>query len=117
VQAFSGSTSTGAMTYSFIKAVESEPGTTYGRLLTAMRATIRDNGGELGIPGPIGTFFHSAARRYTSRSSKIAGSKRALLRLILSLADPLPVLDWSRVQEPQLCASETFDIYRKPFLL
>jgi hypothetical protein len=37
--------------------VESEPGTTYGRLLTAMRATIRDNGGELGIPGPIGTFF------------------------------------------------------------
>jgi len=57
LQAFSGSTSTGAMTYSFIKAVESEPGTTYGRLLTAMRATIRDNGGEFGIPGPIGTFF------------------------------------------------------------
>ncbi|KAJ1296827.1 hypothetical protein BS78_01G332400 [Paspalum vaginatum] len=55
--AFSGSASTGAMTYSFIKAVESEPGATYGRLLAAMRATIRDNGGELGIPGPIGTFF------------------------------------------------------------
>ncbi|PVH32614.1 hypothetical protein PAHAL_9G443500 [Panicum hallii] len=84
--AFSGSTSTGAMTYSFIKAVESEPGTTYGRLLTAMRATIRDNGGELGIPGPIGTFF----RR---------------------------VITFSCAQEPQLCASETFDIYRKPFLL
>jgi metacaspase-1 len=57
LQAFSGSTSTGAMTYSFIKAVESAPGTTYGRLLTAMRATIRDNGG---IPGPIGTFFRRA---------------------------------------------------------
>jgi metacaspase-1 len=57
MQALSGSASTGAMTYSFIKAVESEPGTTYGRLLTAMRATIRDNGGEFGIPGPIGTFF------------------------------------------------------------
>nr|CAB3495727.1 unnamed protein product [Digitaria exilis] len=84
--AFSGSTSTGAMTYSFIKAVESEPGTTYGRLLTAMRATIRDNGGEFGIPGPIGTFF----RR---------------------------VITFSCAQEPQLCASETFDIYRKPFLL
>ncbi|CAN6294849.1 unnamed protein product [Urochloa humidicola] len=81
-----GSTSTGAMTYSFIKAVESEPGTTYGRLLTAMRATIRDNGGEFGIPGPIGTFF----RR---------------------------VITFSCAQEPQLCASETFDIYRKPFLL
>nr|CAB3500616.1 unnamed protein product [Digitaria exilis] len=86
MQAFSGSTSTGAMTYSFIKAVESEPGTTYGRLLTAMRATIRDNGGESGIPGPIGTFF----RR---------------------------VITFSCAQEPQLCASETFDIYRKPFLL
>jgi hypothetical protein len=45
------------MTYSFIKAVESEPGTTYGRLLNAMRATIRDNGGDSGIPGPIGSFF------------------------------------------------------------
>nr|ACG47515.1 LOL3 [Zea mays] len=84
--ALSGSASTGAMTYSFIKAVESEPGTTYGRLLTAMRATIRDNGGEFGIPGPIGTFF----RR---------------------------VITFSCAQEPQLCASETFDIYRKPFLL
>uniref|UniRef100_A0A0A9G170 Uncharacterized protein n=1 Tax=Arundo donax TaxID=35708 RepID=A0A0A9G170_ARUDO len=84
--AFSGSTSTGAMTYSFIKAVELEPGTTYGRLLTAMRATIRDNGGEFGIPGPIGTFF----------------------RRVITL---------SCAQEPQLCASEPFDIYRKPFLL
>ncbi|KAL6593722.1 hypothetical protein ACP70R_048623 [Stipagrostis hirtigluma subsp. patula] len=84
--ALSGSTSTGAMTYSFIKAVESEPGTTYGRLLTAMRATIRDSGGEFGIPGPIGTFF----RR---------------------------VITFSCAQEPQLCASEPFDIYRKPFLL
>jgi hypothetical protein len=55
--AFAGSTSTGAMTYSFIKAVESDPGTTYGRLLNAMRATIRDNGGDSGIPGPIGSFF------------------------------------------------------------
>jgi hypothetical protein len=45
------------MTYSFIKAVESDPGTTYGRLLNAMRATIRDNGGDSGIPGPIGSFF------------------------------------------------------------
>ncbi|GJN31671.1 hypothetical protein PR202_gn00029 [Eleusine coracana subsp. coracana] len=82
----SGSISTGAMTYSFIKAVESEPGTTYGRLLTAMRATIRDNGGEFGIPGPIGTFF----RR---------------------------VITFSCAQEPQLCASEPFDIYRKQFAL
>ncbi|GJN41046.1 hypothetical protein PR202_gn00370 [Eleusine coracana subsp. coracana] len=85
--AFSGdSTSTGAMTYSFIKAVESEPGATYGRLLMDMRATIRNNGGDFGIPGPIGTFFCQA-------------------------------INFSRAQEPQLCASEAFDIYRKQFVL
>ncbi|KAK3147053.1 hypothetical protein QOZ80_3BG0277490 [Eleusine coracana subsp. coracana] len=85
--AFSGdSTSTGAMTYSFIKAVESEPGATYGRLLMDMRATIRNNGGDFGIPGPIGTFFCQA-------------------------------INFSRAQEPQLGASQPFDVYRKPFLL
>ncbi|EAY90295.1 hypothetical protein OsI_11869 [Oryza sativa Indica Group] len=84
--AFSGGAATGAMTYSFIKAVETEPGTTYGRLLSAMRATIRGGGGEVGIPGPLGAFF----RR---------------------------VITFSCAQEPQLCASEPFDIYRKPFLL
>ncbi|EES16425.1 metacaspase-2 [Sorghum bicolor] len=82
-----GSAYTSAMTYSLIKAVESEPGTTYGRLLTAMRATIRDSGREFGGMGPIGTFF----RR---------------------------VITFSRAQqEPQLSASHTFDIYKKPFLL
>jgi hypothetical protein len=86
MQAFSGGAATGAMTYSFIKAVETEPGTTYGRLLSAMRATIRGGGGEVGIPGPLGAFF----RR---------------------------VITFSCAQEPQLCASEPFDIYRKPFLL
>uniref|UniRef100_A0A0E0GNJ7 Uncharacterized protein n=1 Tax=Oryza nivara TaxID=4536 RepID=A0A0E0GNJ7_ORYNI len=84
--AFSGGAATGAMTYSFIKAVETEPGTTYGRLLSAMRSTIRGGGGEVGIPGPLGAFF----RR---------------------------VITFSCAQEPQLCASEPFDIYRKPFLL
>ncbi|KAL5217620.1 hypothetical protein ABZP36_018304 [Zizania latifolia] len=49
----------GAMTYSFIKVVESEPGTTYGRLLGAMRATIRDGQGSVGrrlLPGRLGEF-------------------------------------------------------------
>lgn len=43
VQALSGDTSTGAMTYSFIQAAQNEPGLTYGRLLNAMRQTIRDS--------------------------------------------------------------------------
>uniref|UniRef100_A0A0D9VUS1 Peptidase C14 caspase domain-containing protein n=1 Tax=Leersia perrieri TaxID=77586 RepID=A0A0D9VUS1_9ORYZ len=78
----------GAMTYSFIKAVESEPGTTYGRLLGAMRATIRDGqgSGRRLLPGRLGSFVR---------------------KMIPSGA----------VQEPQLCSSEMFDIYKKPFLL
>ncbi|KAJ6794524.1 putative metacaspase-1 [Iris pallida] len=39
--ALSRSTTTGAMTYSFIHALENEPGTTYGRMLTNMRSVIR----------------------------------------------------------------------------
>ena len=76
------------MTDSFIKAVQSEPGTTYGRLLSAMRGTIRDGqgSGRRLKPGRIGSFV----RRTITSSS---------------------------VQEPQLCSTEVFDIYRKPFLL
>lgn len=44
----------GAMTHSFIKAVECEPqGVTYGRLLTTMRA-IMTNAGGCNLQGPIG---------------------------------------------------------------
>ncbi|XP_062215440.1 metacaspase-1-like [Phragmites australis] len=84
---FSESASIGAMTDSFIKAVEAEPGTTYGRLLSAMRARIRDGQGSRRLAGRFGSFVR---------------------RMIPSN---------SVVQEPQLCSSEPFDIYRKPFLL
>ncbi|XP_072972597.1 metacaspase-1-like isoform X1 [Typha angustifolia] len=84
--AFAGSTSTGAMTYSFIQAIESEPGTTYGRLLTNMRSAIRDTNTSTHLNGPIASLI----RR---------------------------VLTFRTTQEPQLSASEMFDIYRKPFLL
>uniref|UniRef100_A0A0A8XTJ7 Uncharacterized protein n=1 Tax=Arundo donax TaxID=35708 RepID=A0A0A8XTJ7_ARUDO len=84
---YSESACIGAMTHSFIKAVEAEPGTTYGRLLSAMRAQIRDcHGRPARLPGRLGSFV----RRMVASSS---------------------------VQEPQLCSSEVFDIYRKPFLL
>ncbi|KAG0485167.1 hypothetical protein HPP92_009246 [Vanilla planifolia] len=83
----SGSVPTGAMTYSFIHVAETDPGTTYGRLLGNMRSII--NGADaqhLGFTGPIASFM-----------------KR--------------VLSYGIKQEPQLSASEMFDIYRKPFLL
>ncbi|XP_073110217.1 metacaspase-1 isoform X2 [Elaeis guineensis] len=54
--AFAGSTSTGAMTYSFIQALEFEPGTTYGRLLTSMRSAIRDANTGIGS-GPIASLL------------------------------------------------------------
>jgi len=82
----SSSSSIGAMTDSFIKAVEAEPGTTYGRLLSAMRARIRDGQGSRRLPGRLGSFVRW-------------------------------MIPSSTVQEPQLCSSEMFDIYRKPFLL
>ena len=44
------------MTDSFIKAVEAEPGTTYGRLLSAMRTRIRDGQGSRRLPGRLGSF-------------------------------------------------------------
>jgi hypothetical protein len=50
------SSSIGAMTDSFIKAVEAEPGTTYGRLLSAMRTRIRDGQGSRRLPGRLGSF-------------------------------------------------------------
>ncbi|XLT12313.1 hypothetical protein HN51_058003 [Arachis hypogaea] len=40
--AFSGMESSGALTYSFIQAMQDEAKLTYGRLLNAMRSTIRD---------------------------------------------------------------------------
>jgi hypothetical protein len=46
-QALSKITSTGAMTYSFILAIERGHATTYGSMLNAMRSTIRDTSNEL----------------------------------------------------------------------
>ncbi|CAN6294851.1 unnamed protein product [Urochloa humidicola] len=83
---FPESASIGAMMDSFIHAVNAEPGTTYGRLMSAMRARIRDGHGSRRLPGKFGSYV----RKMTASSG---------------------------VQEPQLCSSETFDIYRKPFLL
>ena len=47
-QALSKITSTGAMTYSFIKAIEGGNATTYGNMLNAMRSTIRNTDNNLG---------------------------------------------------------------------
>lgn len=52
MQALSGVTSTGAMTYCFIQAIERGQGATYGTILTSMRSTIRSTGDSLSA-GPV----------------------------------------------------------------
>ncbi|KAK8658950.1 hypothetical protein V6N13_029169 [Hibiscus sabdariffa] len=83
--ALSKITSTGAMTYSFIEAIEQGHATTYGSMLNAMRSNIR-NADEGGFVTSLLTMLLSG------------GSLGGGLR-----------------QEPQLTANEAFDVYRKPF--
>ncbi|XP_050211320.1 metacaspase-1-like [Mercurialis annua] len=86
--ALAGNIATGALTYSFIQAVENEPGLTYGRLLIAMRQAIREaKTGGLRLTGPIASLINR-----TLFNSEIA-------------------------QEPQLSSSDKFEIYCKQFLL
>lgn len=47
-QALSKITSTGAMTYCFIQAIERGQAATYGSMLNSMRAVIRSTGNDLG---------------------------------------------------------------------
>ncbi|GJN41056.1 hypothetical protein PR202_gn00380 [Eleusine coracana subsp. coracana] len=79
--------SVGAMTHSFVKAVQCEThGVTYGRVLT-MRNIMVNGGNTCNMPGPCGG----------APISKIA--------------------NFSGVQEPQLSSSEMFDIHRRAFAL
>jgi hypothetical protein len=47
----------GAMTHSFIRSLECEPRTTYGRLLSSMRSIMRQ-GGNCNLQGPVGSSIH-----------------------------------------------------------
>lgn len=57
LQALSGSAMTGAMIYSLIYAVETDPGTTYGLLLSNMRSVIRGADAFVGFNGPLVSFM------------------------------------------------------------
>ncbi|VAI25908.1 unnamed protein product [Triticum turgidum subsp. durum] len=51
----------GALTHSFLKAVECEPRTTYGSLLTSMRTTMRAGAGNCNLQGPVGCSIRRVA--------------------------------------------------------
>ncbi|CAL9148134.1 metacaspase-1-like [Musa acuminata AAA Group] len=88
--ALSGITSTGAMTYCFIQAIERGHGTTYGSILNSMRSTIRSTGDAIS-GGPVTSLITMLLT---------GGSMPGTLR-----------------QEPQLTSNEMFDVYAKPFSL
>ncbi|KMZ68379.1 Metacaspase 9 [Zostera marina] len=85
---FSKTTTTGAMTYSFIQAIERGEATTYGSLLTSMRTMIR---------------YPHNQRSAEHRLSAL------LCRLMQRLAGT------NFNQEPQLTSNETFDVFLKSF--
>ncbi|KAL0401047.1 UNVERIFIED_CONTAM: Metacaspase-1 [Sesamum latifolium] len=58
--ALSKVTSTGAMTFAFIQAIEKGQATTYGSMLTAMRSTIRRTDEDLGGSGGVVTTLLNA---------------------------------------------------------
>ncbi|KAF3655338.1 Metacaspase-2 [Capsicum annuum] len=83
-------TSTGAMTFSFIQAIEHGQGTTYGGILNAMRSSIRSSDNDLG-----------------------GGIVTSLLTMLVTGGS----VGIGMRQEPQLTATEPFDVYTKPFSL
>lgn len=88
--ALSQVTSTGAMTFAFIQAIERGQGTTYGSILTAMRSIIRSTDADIG-----------------------GGAVSTLLTMLLTGGSGGVGLK----QEPQLTSNEIFDVYMKPFSL
>ncbi|PWA53001.1 Peptidase C14, caspase catalytic [Artemisia annua] len=95
--ALSKITSTGAMTFCFIQAIEHGNASTYGALLSSMRNAIRSAKSDMGAGG---------------------GAVTSLLSMLLtggSLTGGLGGGGFS--QEPQLTACEPFDVYAKPFSL
>jgi len=88
--ALSRITSTGAMTYCFIQAIEKGAGTTYGSLLNSMRNTIRETGAGTG-GGPV----------------------TSLITMLLTGGS----YSGGLTQEPQLTSTEPFEIHTKPFYL
>lgn len=91
--ALSQVTSTGAMTYCFIQAIEHGQASTYGSVLNSMRAAIRNTG--------------------SGGNSLGGGVVTSLLTMLVTGGSASGGLR----QEPQLTACEPFDVYMKPFSL
>lgn len=91
ISAMSKDAPTGIMTYCFIQAIELGQASTYGSLLSSMRAAIQRTAEALA--GGVGV---------TSLLNKLVNGGS---------------LSWALRQEPQLTAWEPFDVDKKPFSL
>ncbi|XP_042491995.1 metacaspase-3-like [Macadamia integrifolia] len=72
----SGELMQGAMTYSFIRAVDYTPGLTYGHLLHAMRSAIRECNSGRRLNGPIAYLFKKLFRTKLSQEPQLSSSEQ-----------------------------------------
>ncbi|XP_031394106.1 metacaspase-1 [Punica granatum] len=91
--ALSKITSTGAMTFCFIQAIDRGQSSTYGSILNSMRSTIRNTGSDMGIGG--------------------GGAVTSLITMLVTGGS----LSGGLRQEPQLTSCQPFDVYMRPFSL
>ena len=83
-QALSKITSTGAMTFCFIQAIERGHGTTYGSILNSMRSAIRTAGNDLG--GGVAT---SLITMLLTGGSTSGGLRQVFCHCVLVINDVL----------------------------
>ncbi|XP_061995514.1 metacaspase-1-like [Rosa rugosa] len=102
ISALSKITSTSAMTFCFIQAIERGQAATYGIILNSMRNTIRSTGSGGGG---------------SAVASLLGGSGGAVTSLVSMLLTGGSVGGGGLRQEPQLTSCEPFDVYTKPFAL
>lgn len=74
--AFTGKVATGALTYSFIQAVQNEPGLTYGRLLNSMRYAIREAKTGIRLKGPIASLVNRLLCAELSQEPQLSSSEK-----------------------------------------
>ncbi|XP_030459182.1 metacaspase-1-like [Syzygium oleosum] len=73
--ALSGSTATGAMTYSFIQAMQNGNELTYGHLLNAMRHTIREASTGVRLKGPIASLVNKVLGAGLTQEVQLSSSE------------------------------------------
>ncbi|XP_075674652.1 metacaspase-1-like isoform X1 [Castanea sativa] len=73
--ALAGKASTGALTYCFIQAVQSEPGLTYGRLLNSIRQQIREAKIGIRLNGPIASLINKVLGADLSQEPQLSSSE------------------------------------------